>query len=1302
MSESARQTLLLVEDEAILAMNEKMQLERYGYAVKTVTNGEKAVEAVNTMPGIDLVLMDINLGDGIDGTEAAEIILRDYDIPIVFVSSHSEREIVEKTEKITSYGYVVKNSSITVLDASIKMAFKLFDAKKREQKKEHDLRESEKRIQKKLYALTAFDANISELELEDIIDVDAVQSLMDAFYKFTSLPVAIIDLAGKVLVQTGWQDICTKFHRMHPETLKNCIECDTILTRNVPAGEFKSYLCKNSLWDNVTPIMIGGSHVGNLLTGQFFYEGEKPDDSVFLAQAKQYCFNEKEYMDAVRRVPIWKREVAKNGLSFYAKLANTISALSHSNLSLVKALAEQKQVSDTLRLRESRWSALVDTIPDFISILDNENRFLFLNHYAEGFSEKDVLGKSVFEFLSPESCAVFKEKILNCRETLSAQRFEHAGMGKYGVMRDYEDYLLPSSDTDGSLNIIVVSRDITERKDSEEALRASEERFNLAIECTDAGIWDWDMLNDKVVFSRRWKSMLGFEDHEVENAFSGWKNLWHPDDKVHIEKTLDDYLSGKSSKYEVIHRCRHKNGEWRWILTRGDIIKNAEGRPVRWIGTNLDITESERVKVALQLKNEEYEVVNEELRATTEELQAQNEELRLAGNELRESEERFLKIFKENPYPVMIIDICNGCFFDVNEEMLRNVEYSREELIGQSAVQLGIISPETELKTRKLVAEHGQYSDFEASITTKSGKTRFGLVTGRIFEINKHAYLIQTIVDITERKLAEESLRASEEKYKEFYESIKDGVVFINMNGDITGSNSAFQNMTGYMNAELTLLNFRDITPKKWLVVEEDIVSKQLNEKGYTEPYEKEYQRKDGSNFPVEISVFYLKNKENEPYGMWAIVRNIADRKIIEESLAETQARLKFALEVSGLGEWELNLKTNTVKRNERWAEMLGYSLDEIDDSFERGIDLQHPDDREIVRRAVKDYHDGRSDSFKINYRMRTKSGHYKWIQDCGKTYERDENGKPIRLCGTHADIDDQKQAEERLLSQRRFYEQILEQSLAGYWDWDIPTGNEYLSPTFKKMFGYEDNEIENKADSWQKLIFTEDLPSVYEKFNLHIESKGQIPFCIEVRYHHKDGSTIWVICTGKVIEWDDDGRAKRMIGCHIDITERKRAEEALLEREQYFSELIRKYPLPMVVTDSNQDVEFYNDKFTETFGYVKEDVATLEQWMLEAYPDLAYRTKVKKSWMDAVEKALREKSEMDVQVWDIATKDKQIRTCEFYMKALGKKNLILVNDITNRIVSENMMVMSRLLCKDFIPIDNPSGGRHKEYSIQS
>jgi len=128
MSFENRKTILLVEDEAIIAIGQKNNLEKCGYKIIVAHSGEQAVETAAKTPGINLILMDIDLGKGIDGTEAARIILKDKSLPIVFLSSHTEPEVVEKTELITSYGYVVKNSGITILDASIKMAFRLFDA----------------------------------------------------------------------------------------------------------------------------------------------------------------------------------------------------------------------------------------------------------------------------------------------------------------------------------------------------------------------------------------------------------------------------------------------------------------------------------------------------------------------------------------------------------------------------------------------------------------------------------------------------------------------------------------------------------------------------------------------------------------------------------------------------------------------------------------------------------------------------------------------------------------------------------------------------------------------------------------------------------------------------------------------------------------------------------------------------------------------------------------------------------------------------------------------------------------------
>jgi DNA-binding response OmpR family regulator len=131
----SQRTILLVEDEALIAMDEADTLSRYGFRVVQAFSGSEAVEIAIATPDIDLILMDIDLGDGMDGTQAAGLILGKRTVPVLFLSSHTEPEIVDRTDAITSFGYVVKNSGETVLIASVKMAFRLHDAYLREQAK---------------------------------------------------------------------------------------------------------------------------------------------------------------------------------------------------------------------------------------------------------------------------------------------------------------------------------------------------------------------------------------------------------------------------------------------------------------------------------------------------------------------------------------------------------------------------------------------------------------------------------------------------------------------------------------------------------------------------------------------------------------------------------------------------------------------------------------------------------------------------------------------------------------------------------------------------------------------------------------------------------------------------------------------------------------------------------------------------------------------------------------------------------------------------------------------------------------
>lgn len=138
-------TILLVEDDAIIAMDEASALRKYGYTPIIAYSAEKAIQKASE-EAVDLVLMDIDLGKGkMDGTVAAQKILKEQDVPVVFLSSHTESEVVEKTKSITSYGYVVKNSGETVLQASIDMAFRLHDAY--QEKKKSEKRHMERSLQ---------------------------------------------------------------------------------------------------------------------------------------------------------------------------------------------------------------------------------------------------------------------------------------------------------------------------------------------------------------------------------------------------------------------------------------------------------------------------------------------------------------------------------------------------------------------------------------------------------------------------------------------------------------------------------------------------------------------------------------------------------------------------------------------------------------------------------------------------------------------------------------------------------------------------------------------------------------------------------------------------------------------------------------------------------------------------------------------------------------------------------------------------------------------------------------------------
>ncbi|MEM7773675.1 MAG: PAS domain S-box protein, partial [Cyanobacteria bacterium P01_A01_bin.37] len=307
-------------------------------------------------------------------------------------------------------------------------------------------------------------------------------------------------------------------------------------------------------------------------------------------------------------------------------------------------------------------------------------------------------------------------------------------------------------------------------------------------------------------------------------------------------------------------------------------------------------------------------------------------------------------------------------------------------------------------------------------------------------------------------------------------------------------------------------------------------------------------------------------------------------RQAAEAYLQESEQRYASLLMAVPVGIFRTDAEGQCIYVNDRWCQIAGLTHDEAaGDGWIQGI---HPGDRDQIatewQRAAQE-----NRSFQLEYRFQRPDGVVTWVYGQSVT-EQDTHGHVTGYVGTITDISERKQLEaaklqtEQTRQELTLLEQILDNVLAGYWDWDIPNHQEYLSPGFKRMFGYGNDELSNVPESWQTLIFSDDLPNVLENFNHHVQSHGTIPFYQEVRYHHQDGSTVWVICSGQVIDWDDEGNPLRMVGCHVDISDHKYAEQRI--REQ--AALLDIAPAAIFVRDLDNRILFWSQGAERLYGW--------------------------------------------------------------------------------------------------------------------
>jgi PAS domain S-box-containing protein len=269
--------------------------------------------------------------------------------------------------------------------------------------------------------------------------------------------------------------------------------------------------------------------------------------------------------------------------------------------------------------------------------------------------------------------------------------------------------------------------------------------------------------------------------------------------------------------------------------------------------------------------------------------------------------------------------------------------------------------------------------------------------------------------------------------------------------------------------------------------------------------------------------------------------------KAVVEALRKQQEQLDFAIEGSGVGLWDRRFDTGEVSYNDQWARILGYTLEELKaydmEPWER---LTYPEDLERAEAIARRHYAGELPVYESEVRMRHKDGHWVWILTRGKVVERDAQGRPLRMVGTHLDISERKRMETALAESEERLEMAIEGSGVGLWDMHLATGKSVYNEQWARLLGYTKNELEPMGDkAWDLLTHPDDLAMAYRLADRHFA--GELPtYSCEIRMRHKDGHWVWILTRGKVVERDDEGRPLRMVGTHLDISGTKRYEEEL------------------------------------------------------------------------------------------------------------------------------------------------------------
>ncbi len=533
------------------------------------------------------------------------------------------------------------------------------------------------------------------------------------------------------------------------------------------------------------------------------------------------------------------------------------------------------EAEEALRQSTLLLENIVENIPLAVFVKDpkDEFRIRLWNKAAEsifGINRNEIIGRTADDFWPKEQADSYRsvdERVMN--EGKLVEIAEEPSSSRDGTSIIVHTRKMPLFDRHGQPTLLlVICEDITERKRSEEALREAQRRLEFTLQGADVGLWDWDLNTNDVNFSEEWKSQLGYHGDEITNKNYEWESRVHPDDLPAAMANIQNAIERRTPEYRSEFRLRHKDGSWRWILSRGAVIDDARGKPARMLGVHIDITDRKRAEEALQASESRY------------------------------------RSFVDHATDALFLQDHTGRVVDVNQQACVSLGYQREELIGMLPSDF---DPDADAAfTQRTLArlDAGETMAFDSRHRRKDGTIFPVEVRLRPFWINDQRFHIGLVRDITERKRTEQALRESEARLRTLLENLdRVAVQAYEPDGTITFWNRASEQFYGYtadeaLGRDLVELLHAETTREH----ERKIMAEALRTGQVPGAEEVEVVRRDGSKITVYASRVVHPRAER-PAEFFCFDVDVTDRKRAEEELALRQAELLHASRLSTVGQ---------------------------------------------------------------------------------------------------------------------------------------------------------------------------------------------------------------------------------------------------------------------------------------------------------------------------------------------------------------------------------------------------------------